>query len=67
MTYGHFISYNVIGGLAWIAIFLFGGYFFGNIPLVKRNFTLVILAIIFISVLPAVVEFLNQRRRSLTE
>jgi membrane-associated protein len=64
MTYGHFISYNVIGGLAWIAIFLFGGYFFGNIPLVKRNFTLVILAIIFISVLPAVIEFLNQRYRS---
>ena len=67
MTYGHFISYNVIGGLAWIAIFLFGGYFFGNIPLVKRNFTLVILAIIFISVLPAVIEFLNQRRRSSQE
>jgi len=64
MTYGHFISYNVFGGLAWIAIFLFGGYFFGNIPLVKRNFTLVILAIIFISVLPAVIEFLNQRYRS---
>jgi membrane-associated protein len=64
MTYGHFISYNVFGGLAWIAIFLFGGYFFGNIPVVKRNFTLVILAIIFISVLPAVIEFLNQRYRS---
>ena len=67
MTYGRFFSYNVFGGLAWIAIFLFGGYFFGNIPLVKRNFTLVILAIIFISVLPAVIEFLNQRRRSSTE
>ncbi len=67
MTYGRFFSYNVFGGLAWIAIFLFGGYFFGNIPLVKRNFTLVILAIIFISVLPAVIEFLNQRRRSLAE
>jgi membrane-associated protein len=64
MTYGRFISYNVFGGLAWIAIFLFGGYYFGNIPLVKRNFTLVILAIIFISVLPAVIEFLNQRYRS---
>ena len=64
MTYGRFFSYNVFGGLAWIAIFLFGGYFFGNIPLVRRNFTLVILAIIFISVLPAVIEFLNQRYRS---
>jgi membrane-associated protein len=64
MTYGHFISYNVFGGLAWIALFLFGGYYFGNIPVVRNNFTLVILAIIFISVLPAVIEFLNQRYRS---
>ena len=67
MTYGHFMSYNVIGGLAWIAIFLFGGYFFGNIPVVKNNFTIVILAIIFISVLPGVIEFLNQRYRSSRE
>ena len=67
MTYGHFISYNVFGGLAWIAIFLFGGYYFGNIPVVRNNFTLVILAIIFISVLPAVIEFLNQRYRSSKE
>ena len=67
MTYGHFISYNVFGGLAWIAVFLFGGYYFGNIPVVKNNFTLVILAIIFISVLPAVIEFLNQRYRSSQE
>jgi membrane-associated protein len=64
MTYWRFISYNVIGGLAWPAIFLFGGYFFGNIPFVKRNFTLVILAIIFISVLPMIIEFLNHRLRS---
>ena len=67
MTYGRFISYNVFGGLAWIAIFLFGGYYFGNIPVVRRNFTLVILAIIFISVLPVVIEFLNQRYRSSPE
>jgi membrane-associated protein len=67
MTYGRFFSYNVFGGLAWIAIFLFGGYFFGNIPLVKRNFTLVILAIIFISVMPMVIEFLKQRYRSARE
>lgn len=67
MTYGHFISYNVIGGLTWIAIFLFGGYYFGNIPVVKNNFTLVILAIIFVSVLPGVIEFLNQRYRSSQE
>ena len=67
MTYGHFISYNVFGGLAWIALFLFGGYYFGNIPVVRNNFTLVILAIIFISVLPVVIEFLNQRYRSSQE
>jgi len=67
MTYGHFIIYNVFGGLAWIAIFVFGGYYFGNIPIVKNNFTMVILAIIFISVLPGVIEFLNQRYRSSRE
>jgi membrane-associated protein len=66
MTYWRFISYNVIGGLAWIALFTFGGYFFGNIPFVKRNFTLVILAIIFISVLPILIEFLSHRLRSST-
>lgn len=64
MTYWRFISYDVIGGLVWIAIFTFRGYFFGNIPLVKRNFTMVILAIIFISVLPIVIEFVNYRLRS---
>jgi membrane-associated protein len=67
MTYGHFITYNVLGGLVWIAIFLFGGYFFGNIPVVKDNFTLVIMAIIFISVMPMMIEFLNQRYRSARE
>ncbi|MGC1401407.1 MAG: VTT domain-containing protein, partial [Thermodesulfobacteriota bacterium] len=65
MTYLRFISYNVIGGVAWIALFIFGGYFFGNLPMVKRNFTLVILAIIFISVLPGIIEFLRQRKHSL--
>jgi membrane-associated protein len=64
MTYLRFISYNVIGGIAWIAIFIFGGYFFGNIPLVKRNFTLVILAIIFVSILPGLIEIVRQRRGS---
>lgn len=63
MTYWRFISYNVIGGLAWPAIFLFGGYYFGNIPFVKRNFTIVILAIIFISLLPMMIEFVSHRLR----
>ena len=64
MTYGRFLVYNVVGGVVWITIFVYAGYFFGNIPLVKKNFTLVILAIIVISVLPAVIEYLKQRRSS---
>jgi membrane-associated protein len=67
MTYWRFISYNVIGGLAWPAIFLFGGYFFGNIPFVKRHFTLVILAIILISLVPVMIEFLSHRLRQRSE
>lgn len=63
MSYLHFISYNVIGGIAWVALFCFGGYFFGNLPFVERNFSLVIIAIIIISVLPAVIEYLRSRSR----
>jgi membrane-associated protein len=61
MTYPRFLAYNVIGGVAWVAICLGAGYFFGNIPVVQRNFELVILAIIVISVMPMVVEFLRAR------
>jgi membrane-associated protein len=64
MNYGKFIVYNVVGGVLWIAGFLFAGYWFGSIPVVKRNFTLVIFAIIFISVMPAVIEYLRARRVS---
>jgi membrane-associated protein len=63
MTYWRFISFNVIGGIAWVAIFVFGGYFFGNLPVVRRNFTVVIFAIIFISVLPGVIEYLRHKRK----
>ncbi len=62
MTYVRFISYNVLGGIVWIASFAFAGYFFGNIPMVKKNFTLVIFAIIIISILPGVIEFMRQHR-----
>jgi membrane-associated protein len=48
MSYGRFITYNVVGGIMWVGIFVFAGYFFGNIPFVKHNFSLVILAIIII-------------------
>ena len=59
MRYSVFITYNVIGGVLWNATFLFGGYFFGNIPLIKENFTAVIFIIIFVTLLPAAKEFLN--------
>jgi membrane-associated protein len=63
MTYRKFMSYNVIGGIVWIVSFLLLGYFFGNMPVVKKNFSLVILAIIVLSILPAVIEFFRERRR----
>jgi membrane-associated protein len=63
MTYSRFIVYNIVGGISWIALFIFGGYYFGNLSIVKRNFTLVIFAIIFISILPGVIEYVRQRRQ----
>ncbi len=63
MSYGHFIAYNVIGGISWVAIFTLGGYFFGNLPFVKDNFTVVVLVIILISVLPAIIEIVKERSR----
>jgi membrane-associated protein len=59
MSYGRFLAYNVVGGVAWVALFVYGGYFFGSIEVVQKNFTLVVLAIIVISVLPMVIEFLK--------
>jgi membrane-associated protein len=64
MSYWKFISYNVIGGIGWVALFVFGGYFFGNIPFIKRNFGLVIIAIIIVSTIPAAVEFYRHSRAS---
>lgn len=61
MTYRHFIIYNVSGGIAWVVMFVLGGYLFGNIPVVKQNFSLVIFAIIFLSILPGIIEFLRHR------
>jgi membrane-associated protein len=59
-----FMVYNVAAGIAWIAVFVFGGYFFGNLPVIKRNFSLVVLAIIIISMLPGVIEFLRHKYSS---
>jgi len=66
MTYWKFISYNVIGGVAWIILCTLAGYFFGNLPIVKENFSLVILVIIIISILPGVIEYLRQRMATAT-
>ena len=64
MTYGKFLLYNVVGGLLWVGLFTILGYFFGNIPAVQENFTLVILGIILISVLPPIVEFFRERSKA---
>jgi membrane-associated protein len=63
MGYGRFIFYNVIGGVVWVTLFTFGGYFFGNLPFVKNNFSFVVIAIILISVMPAVYEIVRSRMR----
>ncbi|HEU5303693.1 MAG TPA: DedA family protein [Gemmatimonadales bacterium] len=62
MSYPKFITYNVLGAVLWVGMFVLGGYFFGNIPVVRENFTIVILAIIAISVMPIAVEALRSRR-----
>jgi len=64
MSYPRFIFYNITGCLAWVMLCLVGGYSFGNIPIVKQNFTLVIFGIIFISLLPAIITFLRERGRN---
>jgi len=64
MSYGRFITYNGGGGIMWVGIFVFAGYFFGNIPFVRHNFSIVILAIIIISVLPGLYEFAKERLKT---
>lgn len=63
MHYGQFIVYNILGGFLWTAIFIFSGYFFGNIPFVKQNFEFVVVAIILISLLPMVIEYFRGRKQ----
>ncbi len=62
MSYRHFITWNLVGGITWVATFTLLGYFFGNIPFVQKNFELVIIAIVIISFIPAVVEALKARK-----
>jgi Uncharacterized membrane-associated protein len=63
MSYGYFITWNMIGGISWVALFTLLGYFFGNIPFVQKNFELVIIAIVLISLVPAVFEVLKMRKK----
>jgi len=64
MSYGRFIVYNIAGGIMWVVLFITGGYFFGNLPMVRKNFTLVIMAIIVISVIPILIEGIKAWRGS---
>jgi membrane-associated protein len=67
MKYSRFIIYNVVGALVWTSLFIFAGFFFGNLPIVRDNFGLVVIAIIIISVLPMVYEFIQHRLRRTAE
>lgn len=64
MSYQKFIFYNIIGGLLWVSIFTLAGYFFGNISFVKNNFSLVVIVIILISILPIVIEFFKHKNKN---
>lgn len=64
MTYGRFAVYNVAGGIAWVTSFLFLGYFFGGLPIIRENFTYVIILIIVVSVTPAIIQFLKERNKA---
>ena len=61
MTYSKFILFNIVGAVLWCALFVYGGYFFGNLTFVKNNFSIVIITIIFISVLPGIIEFARHK------
>lgn len=64
MSYSRFVAFNITGGIAWVGIFIFGGYYFGGLSVVKHNFSIVILAIIFISILPGLIEYVRHKRNS---
>src|SRR5262245_51475046 len=64
MSYARFVTYNIVGGIVWIVLFTGGGYLFGNLPIVRDNFTIVMLAIVFVSVMPPIIEHLRARARA---
>ena len=63
MNYFRFLVYNIIGGIAWVAIFLFSGFFFGEIPIIEKNLTIFVLIIIFISILPPIIGYIGNKRK----
>lgn len=62
MHYRKFLMFDIFGGFLWISLFIWGGYFFGNLPLVKNNFKIAIFVIIFLSILPGILEFIKHKR-----
>lgn len=62
MGYSKFITYNLLGGFLWVTLFLGGGYFFGGLPLIKQHFSYVVIAIVIISIIPAVVTLIKEKR-----
>lgn len=62
MSYSRFIIYNMVGGFLWVTLFLGGGYFFGGLPLVKQHFSYIVIAIVIISIIPAVVTVIKEKR-----
>ena len=64
MQYRTFLSYNIVGGVVWVALFLFAGFFFGAIPFVKDNLTTIVFSIIIISFIPVVLEYVKRRKKA---
>lgn len=63
MSYSQFGKYNMVGGILWVSLFLFAGYFFGQIEFIQMNFSIVVLAIILLSITPPILKFVKQRKR----
>jgi membrane-associated protein len=67
MTYGKFATFNIVGAVAWVTSFLMLGFFFGGLPVIKNNFTYVIFGIIFVSILPPIIEVIREKRKPKAE
>lgn len=66
MNYKKFIAYNILGAIAWVFTFILAGYFFGNLPVVKRNFHIVIFGVIFVSILPMLIPWIKSKSVKVT-